>query len=158
MAWTRAARARIGLAVVGMALLACDPIGPIAGGRLSGEPASGPVSDWSFVEPARTIQIETRPDDPHSVTVWCVAHQGRLYIPSRHPERKRWVKNLLETPRVRVRVDGRLYDGVAVRVTDATELEGVVPALLRKYEIEPREAEKERDVWIFRIDPPAPAG
>jgi hypothetical protein len=156
MAWTRAATARIGLALVGAVLLACEPIGPIAGGRLSGEPVSGPVDDWSFADPEPTIQIETRPGDPHSVTVWCVAHEGRLYVPSRHPERKRWVKNVLEDPRVRVRVDGRLYEGVAVRVTDAAEIEGVVPALLRKYEIEPRDAEEERDVWLFRIDSAPP--
>lgn len=156
MAWTRAATARIGLALVGAAFVACEPIGPIAGGRLSGEAVTGPVDDWSFADPEPTIQIETRPDDPHSVTVWCVAHEGRLYVPSRHPERKRWVKNVLEDPRVRVRVGGRLYEGVAVRVTDAAEIEGVVPALLRKYEIEPRDAEEERDVWLFRIDSAPP--
>jgi hypothetical protein len=155
MLWTNAALGRAGLALVAAGLLACEPIGPIAGGELSGE-LQGPPDDWSFASGEETLELETRPEDPHSVTVWYVVHDGKLYIPSRHPERKRWVRNVLEDPRVRVRVEGRLYPGRIARASDPAELEPVVPALLEKYGIEPPEPGGEREVWLFRIDPAPP--
>jgi hypothetical protein len=151
------ARARLALACAAVAAAACEPLGPIPGGRLQGEAVREAVSDWSFANPHETIQIETRVEDPHSVTVWCVAHEGRLYIPSRHPEKKRWVQNVQEDPRVRVRVAGKIYVGRASRVTDPAEIEAVVPALLRKYDLDPPQDE-EPDVWIFRIDAPVGPG
>jgi hypothetical protein len=144
----------VGLALLAAGLLACEPMGPIAGGELSGEEA-GPIADWSFAAGEKTIEIETNPSDPHSVTVWCVVQEGRLYVPSRHPDRKRWIRNVAADPRVRVRVGERIFPGVMVQTRDPDELAVVVPALLQKYEIEPRDAEGE-DVVVFRVDPPAP--
>ena len=148
---------RLGLGFAALALAAaCEPLGPIPGGRLGGREVAEPVADWSFARDAQTIQIETRVGDPHSVTVWCVVHAGRLYVPSRHPENKRWVRNVLGDPRVRVGVGDSVYPGRALRVTDEAELEAVVPDLLAKYGIE-RPEEEEPDAWLFRIDPPTPA-
>jgi hypothetical protein len=144
------------LAVAAFAVLACEPVGPIPGGRLSGEEVSTPVTDWSFAGDAQTIQLETDPEDPYSVTVWFVVHQGRLYVPSRHPENKRWIRKILADPHVRVRVGERMYRGLAHRVDDHAELEAVVPVLLQKYGIE-RDEGDERDAWILRIDPPEAA-
>ena len=76
------------VACVCSALLGCEPMGPIAGGRLSGEVVSDEVADWSFTDSIETIELETRPSDPHSITVWCYVHEGKLYIPSRAPTRK----------------------------------------------------------------------
>lgn len=140
-------------ALVSLLATACEPIGPIAGGRLGGEVAGSPPSDWSFANRHETIEIETRPESPHSVTVWCVSHDGALYVPTRDPEKKHWVSNVLEDPRVRVRVGGVLYEGRAVRVTDPAELDDAVPALLAKYEID-AESVAGVDAWLFRIDPP----
>ena len=142
---------RLGLGLGVLALAACEPLGPIPGGRLGGREAAEPVADWSFARDAETIEVETRPGDPHSVTVWCVVHAGRLYVPSRHPRNKRWVQNVLEDPRVRVRVGDSVYLGRVQRVTDEAELEAVVPDLLAKYGSE--RPEEEPDVWLFRIDP-----
>jgi hypothetical protein len=147
---------RVARAWLAAGLLACQPIGPIAGGKLSGEEVGAPVEDWSFAAGADTIQLETNPSDPHSVTVWYVVHGGRLYVPSRHPDRKRWVRNAAADPRVRVKVGERIYPGVIRRVGEEGELAAVVPALLQKYELEPREAEGE-DVVLFRIDAAAPS-
>ena len=76
---------------------------------------------------------------------------------------KRWVKNLLVDPRVRIGVDGRIYEGRAVRVTDEAEGEAVARATLRKYlgiepELvrplpgEPAEGDDRAEVWTFRIE------
>ena len=147
-------RARLHLAVACavLALAACGPVGPIPGGKLEGEVVAEPVDDWSFTNPHETIQLETRLEDPHSVTVWCVAQEGRLYIPSRHPEKKRWVQHVAEDARVRVRVADRIYPASIARVTDRAELEAVVPLLIRKYELDPPDAEEEKDVWVFRVE------
>ncbi len=141
------------LSAVVILATACEPIGPIPGGRLDGELAEQPVRDWSFANGFDTIEIETRPGDPHSVTVWCVAWGDALYIPTRDPESKHWVNNVVADPRVRVRVDGVLYEGRAVRVTDEQELAGAVPALLEKYDIE-LEPGEETNAWLFRIESP----
>ena len=141
------------LASAVIVLGACEPIGPIPGGRLDGTVAPGPVADWSFSDVYQTIQLETRPEDPHSVTVWCSTHEGRLYIPSRKPNKKRWVKYVTEDPRVRVRIGGTLYAGRAVRVTDEAEIEALVPAVLKKYDLSEPEDEDTPEVWFFRIDP-----
>lgn len=133
--------------------LGCEPIGPIPGSALSGEPAEFPA-DWSFTDDVETIQIETRPSRPHSVTVWCATLDGRLYVPSRSPSRKRWVRYVGEDPSVRVRVGERLFTARAVRVTDDAEIEALVPHLLEKYDLQRPDPDTVQQVWFFRIDPP----
>lgn len=140
------------LAAVALVLAGCEPIGPIPGGRLHGELVEDAVEDWSFAAPYQTILLETRrASDPHSVTVWCFIHDGHLYIPSRHPREKKWVHNVLEDPRVRLKIGGRIYPARAEHVTDEAELAVAVPALLEKYDLEPPTPEEARDAWVFRI-------
>ncbi len=129
----------------------CEPWGPLPGGRLEGTEVTEPVSDWSFADGKSTIQLETRPDDPHSVTVWCVAQGERLYVPSRDPEKKRWVQYVEADPRVRVRVGEQIHPARAIRVTDPGEVEAVVPRLVAKYDLDPPEPDDDVNVWIYRI-------
>jgi len=139
--------------------LACGPIGPFAGGRLSGEIVRQPVSDWSFSAEQETIQIETRPDDPHSVNTWCVGLGANLYVPSSmilgptDPSERGWVRHVLDDPRVRIRIGDRVYERSAHRVVDADEYETARNALERKYELDPEDRDPEREIWIFRMDP-----
>lgn len=60
--------------------------------------------------------------NPHEIEIWFAGEAGdvdepgqrtRLYLMSGGRERADWVKNLVRTPRVRVRVAGRWYDGTA---------------------------------------------
>jgi hypothetical protein len=131
--------------------LGCEPMGPIPGGRLSGEVASGPDPDWSFTGAIETVKLETRPSDPYSVTTWVVDHDGSLYVPTRNPDSRRWVRYVTADPAVRIRVGDRIYERRAVRVTDAAELDAVADALIAKYQIE-RPAPDE-PVALFRLDP-----
>ncbi len=74
---------------------ACGPLGPVPGGRLSGQVVSTPVTDWTFLNDQPTIELETRPDDPYSVTVWCVSLGSRLYVGAGGP-RRRWANALFK--------------------------------------------------------------
>ena len=62
--------------------LACGPIGPFAGGALSGDVGPASVSDWSSASSFETAQLETRPSDPHSVNTWFASIGAKLYSPT----------------------------------------------------------------------------
>jgi hypothetical protein len=119
--------------VLAVFLVAWGPCGPITGGRLSGTPATPPADGWAFTDDISTIQVETRPDEPYSVTTWCVSDGPTLWVPSRGAEKKPWVQNVLADPRVRLRIGTALYDLRATRVTDAAEQAKVVGLLRAKY-------------------------
>jgi hypothetical protein len=139
-----------------LACLACGPLGPLPGGALRGPVHSGPLPSWDFVAPIETVQLETRPADPHSVNTWIGTRAGALYVPTSlilgadEPSEREWVRNVLADPRVRIRIDGTVYELTAVRVEDPTEREAVRTSLLAKYDVE-RDAHAER-AWIFRIE------
>jgi hypothetical protein len=142
--------------ILALILAGCEPIGPIPGGELGGEVVAWPAGDWSEQGEEHEIFVETRPSDPHSVTVWCVAHEGALYIPSRDPGKKHWVRNVMENPDVRLKIADRIYEGRAVRVTDAAEFEAAGTKLIAKYEIESEDIDAATEVWLFRIEPRSP--
>jgi hypothetical protein len=145
-----------------MVAFGCGPLGPFSGGRLSGDPGPAQVSDWSPWSEEETIQVETRPDDPHSVTTWFVAIGPAFYVPTsmilgpKQPTERGWVAYAVADPRVRIRVGGLVYERRAVRVTDPAEYDAARSALERKYELDPTERDPEREVWIFRMDERSP--
>lgn len=155
-------RKRLLLALGLPVLLGAGPCGPITGGRLSPDLAPAPpAADWSFTDEVSTIQVETKPGDPLSVTTWCFTDGPNLYVPSRGAEEKAWVQNVLADPRVRLRIGDSVYDMRAARVTDEAELRRIVPLLLAKYSMarwtmDPDPAANP-DTWYFRMAPPPPA-
>ena len=161
------------LALASIATISCGPWGPqgiLAGGPFLGSASEQAVGDWSFTDAKPLIAIETRgPLFRHTVTILCTAADGRLYVMARHAPRKRWVQNLAEDPRVRLRIDGELYEGRAVRVTEAAESAAVARAFLRKYVgleaprarglfFAPEPGDDRAEVWAWRIDPTEDAG
>lgn len=142
----------------GIGALACGPLGPIPGGRLSGELGPPELSDWSPVAAVETAHFETRPSDPHSVSTWFVALGPRLYVPTsmilgpKDPRERSWVANVAADPRVRIRIDGRVYERSAVRI-DGAEYDRAREALETKYALDPAERDADRSVWIYRLDP-----
>jgi len=151
-------RTRAALLAALLALAACGPLGPIPGGRLSGEVGPANNSDWSFASDVETAQLETRPDDPHSVNTWFVALGPQLYVPTsmilgpKDPHERGWVVNVQADPRVRIRLDGRVFERRAVRVEGGQEYDRARSALESKYELDPAERDAERQVWIYRLD------
>ena len=157
----------LAVAVLAIALLAgCAPRDRRPGLWLSGEPAPGPVADWSFTDEVPEIFVETRTwyGVPHSVTTVCAAEGGALYVPSLYfeegdfPDARFWNRNAVRDPRVRLQIGGRLYERRAVVVDDEAERAVALSAFARKYPFwhdlagKP-EAERPR-AYFFRMDPP----
>lgn len=121
----------LGWSVVGLVAVGCvlavaarftdGPIGYFRGGSLSGVAATAPVDDWSrLVERGSAIELETRPEDPYSVTIEARIRDGRLYSWSAWEHG--WNTNVLADPRAVVRIAGTLHEVTAVPVSDANEL------------------------------------
>jgi len=143
-------KARARLALVGVAVLvaggaawvrlfAGGPVVPgIGGGRLRGEPAAALPTDWSFANREPYLLVESDAWTlPYSTSAWFLAHDGRLHLLLPAAFGDDLARRLADDPRVRVAIDGRLYDQVAERVTgDAALAALVAPVVRRQFAIE----------------------
>jgi len=110
---------------------------------LSGEVVREPVTNWDWVnevdDPVRgnTIMLETRTwyGIPHSVVINPTPRGGELYIGGSEqdfrlerdfPHSKRWWANIERDPRVRMKIDGRIYEMTAVHVADRAEVARII--------------------------------
>jgi hypothetical protein len=143
---------RLALVALLATLVGCEPMGPIPGGRLSGEVVATPVDDWAFAGGEETLQLETRPDDPYSVNVWFVAQGPRLWVASVGGDVSGWGETMIADPRVRLRIDGKLYERKAARVTEQAEIDEVVVLYKTKYDYE-RDPKEDGQAVLFRMDP-----
>ena len=106
---------------------------------LSGEVVREPVDNWSWVSdvshPVRgnTIMLETRTwyGIPYSVTILPTPRGDKLYIGGsardgrldrEFPNYKQWWANVERDPRVRLKIDGKIYEMTAALVHDPVEL------------------------------------
>lgn len=106
---------------------------------LSGEIERGAVEDWDWVadvehpERGNTIMLETRTwyGIPYSVTILPTPRGDRLYIGGsargarlarEFPHYKQWWQNIERDPRVRLKIDGKIYEMTAALVHDPVEL------------------------------------
>ena len=131
--------------------VACGPVWMLPGGRLSGEVSPTP-GDWAFSEEVKTVQLETRPEDPYSVNIWGAGIGDRFYLASGKGGDAKWAQYGAEDPEVRLRVGSTLYELHAVRVEDEAERERFLAALERKYDWQP-DGDEGEDAWLFRLDP-----
>ena len=110
---------------------------------LTGEVVREVVTDWDFVnhldDPERrdTVMVETRTwyGIPHSVTIGIVGRDDKLYIHARSDERrmqtpfphdKYWTQNVSRDPRVRLKIDDKIYEATVALMTDRNEVAGVM--------------------------------
>ena len=78
---------------------------------LKGNLVTAPVTDWSFTEKVDTVEVETHTwyGVPHSVTTYCAALNGQLYLDSfyppgvEYPHGRSWNENVARDPRVRLK-------------------------------------------------------
>jgi deazaflavin-dependent oxidoreductase (nitroreductase family) len=69
---------------------------------------------------------------PHEVTIWFVTEGDKVYLTTGNVSRQ-WVKNVRQTPRVKLAIGGEAFEGEARFVTDRRELDRVTSKALRKY-------------------------
>ena len=127
----------------------CGPTLLFPGGALDGKSAAVP-EDWPAVSgDVSTIQLETRPADPYSVNIWAVGIGPRLYIHA-GANRSTWVEHMEEDPKVRVRIEGMLYEVTASRVETQEEFDRFSDAYENKYGNRPRN-ENVQEAYLFRL-------
>jgi len=126
------------------------PAGLLPGGRLTGEPTATPA-DWGMAGNAGTMQLETNPAEPYSVNLAYTVLGGRFYVNAGGTE-TRWAAHIAADPRVRLRLDERLYDLRARRVTDAAEIDAFAEAWKSQsfFRRDPRGYD---EVWLFELLP-----
>jgi hypothetical protein len=141
---------RILLASIFLALAACGgPVATFPGGALDG-PVKATPSSWEFAREAGTVQLETRPDDPYSVNIACAVVDDGLFV-SAGDNKSRWVENMEADPRVRMRIDGDVYELAARRVTTDAEMNAFAEEWIKNsWARDPRDFE---EVWVYRLDP-----
>jgi hypothetical protein len=130
-------------------LLGCGPFLVIPGGELSGGVAEVP-SDWGFTKDIDTIQLETRPSDPYSVNIWATGVGKDLYLHA-GANRANWVEHIEDDPRVRIRIEDKLYELRATRVENAAEFKVFADAYDQKYGLRPRN-ENVAEVYLMRLE------
>ena len=138
------------ISLIGLLLIACEPVGPLAGHTLSGEPTPVPA-DWTGLGDAKTVQLQTRLDDPYSVNIWGVAIGPDFYVASARGPNSSWVGHIGTNPDVKLRIGHSLYALRAVRVLDPAELARVEAAYAAKYDMKSQDT-KPGEAWVFRLD------
>ncbi len=108
--------------VFAVGVAACEPSDRTPGLWLSGEFTEFP-DDWTFTQEHKEIFVEvTTPYFvSHSVTIWCAALDGTLYIGARNPDEKNWPGWVDTDPNVRLKIGEQLYD-VALEPLDDEEI------------------------------------
>ena len=131
--------------------LACGgPTLLLPGGALEGTPSPLP-QDWAFTDAVSTIQLETRPSDPYSVNIWAIGLDRTLYVHA-GANRAAWVENMEADPAVRVRVEEKLYELAATRVSDQAVFDVFSDAYEDKYGSRPRN-EDVTEAYLFALGP-----
>ncbi|HYL38913.1 MAG TPA: hypothetical protein VEV17_23550 [Bryobacteraceae bacterium] len=135
-----------------------EPHGPTPGLWLKGDLVTTPVADWSFTDKYPNIEVQTNTWYllPHSVTTFCIAYNGQLYLASyyyrpgiEYPHGRTWNEYVARDPHVRLKIGKQLYDRTLSYVTDPAEKAGFLQALAKKYP-QPKMPESSR-VIVFHV-------
>src|ERR1035441_451779 len=90
------------LVLLVLSVTGLDPKDRRPGLWLKGDLVTTPVTDWSFTDKIQTVKVQTRTWYllPHSVTTFCVAYNGQLYLTSvyrpgiEYPHGRNWNANV----------------------------------------------------------------
>jgi len=123
------------LALLVLRVIGFDPHERRPGLWLKGNVVTSPVTDWSFTDRYPTVKVQTRSSYllPHSVTTFCIAYNGQLYLATTRPETRQWSRNVARDPHVRLKIGDQLFDRTLSVVTDPAEREAVLQARAKKY-------------------------
>jgi hypothetical protein len=125
--------------LVALRIVGFEPRDDRPGFWIKGQLVTTPIADWSFTDRFVEIYVETRTWYllPHSVTISCTAHNGRLYLTSTYSEggefpSRYWNKNVVRDPRVRLKIGNQLFERTLSLVTDVAEKEAVLESKRKK--------------------------
>jgi deazaflavin-dependent oxidoreductase (nitroreductase family) len=91
---------------------------------------------WSELEAEAYCYLTTvgrRTTRPHTIEIWFVLRRPTLYMLSGGGSGSDWVRNLIETPGVSVRIGRELFSGTARLVTEPGEDQIARELLFAKY-------------------------
>lgn len=131
----------VALLLVVLRMTGLEPRQRTPGLWLKGNVVTTPVTDWSFTDNVDTVEVQTRTRYllPHSVTTYCVALNGHLYLDSFYPPGvdypygRSWNENVARDPHVRLKIAGNLYDVTLVHDTDPALKTMVLQLVAKKY-------------------------
>ena len=138
------AGAIVGCLIVLLAVLSITGFEPrqrTPGLWLKGTLVTAPVGDWSFTDQVSTVEVQTQTWYliPHSVTTYCVAYRGQLYLDSfyppgaEYPYGRSWTENVARDPHVRLKIGNSLYDVTLTHDTDPGDKAIVLQLVAKKY-------------------------
>jgi hypothetical protein len=129
------------LLLIALRITGFGPHGNTPGLWLKGDLVTTPVTDWSFTDNIETVNVQTSTWYllPHSVTTYCVAYNGQLYLTSvyrkglEYPHGRSWNADVARDPHVRIKIGDKLYDRTLSYVADPAERAPVIAAKRKKY-------------------------
>ena len=129
------------VALIALRITGFEPRNTRPGLWLKGDLVTTPVTDWSFTDKYRTLKLQTNSWYllPHSVTTYCAAYMGQLYLTSIYPagvvypNGRSWNADVARDPHVRIKIGNQLYDRTLELVTDPALRESVLAAKRKKY-------------------------
>src|SRR5260370_36288246 len=124
------------LLLIVLSITGFGPHGNTPGLWLKGDLVTTPVADWSSTDKFEIANVPTRTWYllPHSVTTYCVAYNGQLYLTAvyraglTYPHGRSWKENVVRDPHVRIKIGDQLYDRTLSYVTDPAERAAVIEA------------------------------
>lgn len=127
--------------ILSLLIVGYEPQDQSPGLWLTGELATEDVADWSFTEQHEEIFVQTRSPwlIPHSVTTYCATYNDSFYLFSAYygggdfPDLRRWNKNVVRDPRVRLKIGDQLFDQRVSYIDDESIRTPVHQAFVDKY-------------------------
>ncbi|MBW2316790.1 MAG: hypothetical protein JRH10_21720 [Deltaproteobacteria bacterium] len=147
-------------------LFAGGPIGPLPGGTLSGELSTELPDDWTFANQVHNLDVESRAFRlPYSTGTWFMAYEGRIHILLPSFFVTGLESRLAADPKVRIRLAGKLYDQVAVRVDEGLQRGAILAPFVRRQmaieisgevrNVERPESDTPVGMTVYRLEDPA---
>ena len=127
--------------ILSLLIVGYEPQDQSPGLWLTGELATEPDADWSFTEQHGEIFVQTRSPwfIPHSVPTYCATYNDSFYLFSAYygggdfPDLRRWNKNVVRDPRVRLKIGDQLFDQTLSYIDDESIRMPVHQAFVDKY-------------------------
>ncbi len=97
----------------------------IPGGVVNGEIVAEKINDWSFIAGAGLCALETRPNYPHSVTVFCFTDNKKLFVGCMGCAEKTWSAYVANDDRARLWARDMVYPVTMRRISDRESMQEI---------------------------------